>query len=431
VAKGNWPVSGSPLVRVLGDDARRAELPVREPLARLAPVFDPQRLMAHVDYLASEELEGRGVGTTGLDLAVEYVVQAFEEAGLQPGGEDDGWFQTWTEPDGPDGQPVTLRNVVGLLPGTNPDWKGQSVVVGAHIDHLGRGWPDVRTGEEGKLHPGADDNASGVAVMLEVAQLLGQELEPSRSVVFVAFNGEEWKLRGSKHYVETARHLPVSKILAMVNLDTVGRLNDEKITVFGTGSATEWIHIVMGIGFTTGIEARSVAIDLGGSDQKSFTDAGVPAVQIFSGAHEDYHRPGDSADKIDTAGMVKVAVFVREAVVYLAEREQPMTSTLSAGEDKPDTPAAPTSGRRVSLGTLPEFSFPGPGVKVNSVMPGTPAEKAGLQPGDLILAIDDEEIADVRAYSGVLKLHAPGDTIRIRLVRDGEELELEATLVAR
>jgi len=188
---------------------------------------------------------------------------------------------------------------------------------------------------------------------------------------------------------------------------------------------------VMGIGFTTGIEARSVSDDLGGSDQKSFTDAGVPAVQVFSGAHEDYHRPSDTPDAIDAAGMVKVAAFTREALVYLAERETPLTSTLTRGGTGSSASAAPSSGRRVSLGTLPEFSFPGPGVRVADVMSGTPAEKAGLQPGDLILAIDDEEIADVRGYSDLLKSRAPGDVIRIRLMRSGEELELEATLVER
>jgi hypothetical protein len=432
VAKGQWPVLESPLVRVVGERVvERAALPAREPLARLEPVFDPQSLIAHVDYLASEELEGRGAGSEGLELAVDYVARAFDEAGLTPGGEDGSWFQVWTEPDGPGGEPVVLRNVIGVLPGRDPRRAGESVVIGAHVDHLGRGWPDVRSGEEGKLHLGADDNASGVAVLLELARLLGGELEPSRSIVFVAFSGEEWSLRGSKHYVKHPGRYPVSKMMAMINLDTVGRLGTQKITVFGTGSATEWIHIVMGVGFTTGIEARSVPQDLGGSDQKSFLDAGVPAIQIFTGAHEDYHRPGDRPEKLDAAGMVKVATFAREALVYLAERERSLTATLEPAAQPTPATETPPGGRRVSLGTLPEFSFPGPGVRVADVLAGTPAERAGLRPGDLILAIDDDEIADVRAYAQALRQRAPGETIRIRLRRDGEELELQATLVPR
>jgi len=217
----------------------------------------------------------------------------------------------------------------------------------------------------------------------------------------------------------------------MINLDTVGRLHDRKITVLGTGSATEWIHIARGIGFTTGIETQAAADDLGGSDQRSFLDAGVPAVQIFSGAHEDYHRPSDLPEAIDPAGLIKVAVFVREAVVYLSERDDPLTSTLGGNSGRAAAPPAASTGRRVSLGTLPEFTFPGPGVKVADVIAGSPAERAGLQPGDLIISIDGEAIADVRAYSGVLAKHAPGDVIHIRVSRDDEELELEATLVAR
>ena len=132
-------------------------------------------------------------------------------------------------------------------------------------------------------------------------------------------------------------------------------------------NATE---IFNGIGFTTGIQAEAVADDPGGSDQKSFVAAGLPSVQIFTGAHEDYHRPSDSVDAIDTAGLVKVATFVREAVVYLSEREHPLTSTLTEGAPSP--PSRSSSGRRVSLGTLPDFGFPGPGVKVSRVLPGTP-----------------------------------------------------------
>jgi hypothetical protein len=267
-------------------------------------------------------------------------------------------------------------------------------------------------------------------VLLELATLLGRELQPERTLVFAAFTAEEWGLRGSRHYVETMKRWPVDKAMAMINLDTVGRLGEKKLTVFGTGTATEWTHIVRGIGFTTGIQADAVTDDPGGSDQRSFVAAGLPAVQIFSGAHEDYHRPSDTVDAIDTAGLVKVATFVREAVVYLSERESPLTSTLSASA-APRQPTRSSSSRRVSLGTMPDFAFPGPGVKVSQVMPGTPAEAAGLKAGDLLVAIDDDDVADIRGYSNILRNHEPGDTIRLRVVRDGEEIELEAQLAAR
>jgi len=431
VVKGQWPVLASPLVRFLSDDpVEAASLQGHEPLARPEPVFDPERMIGYVRHLASEEFGGRGVGTPGLARSAEYIAKAFEDAGLEPGAAAGGWFQSWTEPDGPDGEPVTVRNVIGVLPGVEPEWSEQSVVLGAHYDHLGRGWPDVRTGDEGKIHPGADDNASGVAVLLELAKLLGRELEPDRTIVFAAFTAEEWGLRGSRHYVETMQRWPVDKAMAMINLDTVGRLGEKKLTVFGTGTATEWPHIVRGIGFTTGVQADAVTDDPGGSDQRSFVAAGIPAVQIFSGAHEDYHRPSDSVDAIDTAGLVKVATFVREAVVYLSEREDPLTSTLSTTA-APSEPSRSSSGRRVSLGTMPDFAFAGPGVKITQVMAGTPAEAAGLKAGDLLVAIDDDEVADVRGYSNILRGHEPGDTVRLRIVRDGEEIVIEARLVAR
>jgi len=434
-AKGQWQVVDSPLVFVfdLRSGAPTAALPEREPLARLEAVFDREALLARVRALASEEMEGRGVGTAGLDRAAESIAAAFREAGLRPAGDGGTYFQSWTEKDGPDGREVTLRNVVAVLPGKKKEWAKQSVVLGAHYDHLGRGFPDVRAGNEGKVHPGADDNASGVAVLLETAKLLASELEPDRAIVFAAFTGEEWGLRGSRHYIQAMEAWPASEAIAMINLDTVGRLGDKKLTVLGSGSATEWIHIAMGIGFTTGVESTCVADDLGSSDQRSFLDAGVPAVQLFTGPHEDYHRPSDIADKVDADGLVKVATFTREALVYLAAREEPLTSTLAERGDGAPSEGAPPSGpaRRVSLGTMPDFAFEGPGVKVASVLAGTPAEKAGIRPGDLVVAIDGKEIADLRAYSEALKAHQPGDTISIRLLRDGEEIAVEATLVAR
>jgi len=432
--KGQWPVTDSPLVMAFTADARPAPLPAREPLARPGPVFSPARLLAHVRHLSSDQLEGRGTGSDGVAAAEIYIQEQFAASGLEPGGDDGGWFQTWIEPDGADGRPVTVRNVVGVLRGTKAEWAEQSALLSAHHDHLGRGWPDVRTGNEGMVHPGADDNASGVAVLLEVAHLLAGTLKPDRTLVFVAFGGEEWGLKGSQHYIEAMATWPTAEMLAMVNLDTVGRLGDRELQILGTGTATEWVHIARGIGFTTGIQSKSIVDDPLGSDQKSFHQTGVPAVQIFAGGHDDYHSPGDTLDEIDAAGLVKVATWTREAMAYLAGRERPLTSTLKPRASDTATanshPAA-AGGRPVSLGTLPDFGYPGPGVRVEQVMPGTPAERAGLEAGDLLLAIDDAAIETLRGYSDLLRKRSPGDTIAIRLRRAGRELTLQATLVAR
>jgi hypothetical protein len=420
VAKGLWEAVDSPLVQSLeradaggaGASAEkpipaRATLPARAPLARLAPSFDPARLMDHVEFLAADAREGRGIGTSGLKEAGDYVARFFQSAGLQPAGDEGSYYQSWTEPNGPAGKPVKLRNVVAALPGKRAKWRRQSVVLGAHYDHLGRGWPDVRAGERGKIHNGADDNASGVAVLLELATLLGRELEPDRSIVFVAFSGEEWGRKGSRHYVRAMKEWPAAEALAMLNLDSVGRL-----------------------GHTTGIEANSILDDPGGSDQASFHEVGIPAVQIFTGVHDDYHKPSDDPGKVDVEGLVEVAGFVREMLVYLSTRDRWLTGKLETKLSRPEL-AKPPWPRRVSLGTVPDFSFPGPGARLASVLTDSPAEAAGLREGDVIVAIDDEPIADLKAYADALRKHEPGDRIQIRIQRGAGELDLEAKLVAR
>ncbi len=426
VVKGQWSTDRSPLIwRADGFRGPAPALPEREPLARLAPVFDPAAFRRHIEFLADPSLEGRQTGSAGASRAASYIARAFAEAGLRPGGGDGSFIDEWVEP-GPAG-PLTLRNVIAVLPGESPAGSGQSVIIGAHLDHLGRGWPDVRAGSEGMIHPGADDNASGVAVLIEVARLLAETHRPSRPIVFVAFDGEEWGRKGSIHYVTTETVRPARDAFAMLSLDAVGRLAGKKLLVLGTGTATEWVHIARGIGFTTGIESTAVADDPGGSDQVSFHEIGIPSVQLTSGPHEDYHRPSDTPDKIDAAGLIQVATWLREALLYLSEREEPLTSTLAGG--LASTPAG--GGRRVSLGTVPDFAHPGPGVRIDSVLPGSPAEKAGLAGGDLLVKIDGREIADLRAYAEVLRAHAPGDTIAIEVERGGERVQVSATLVER
>ncbi|MBM4060846.1 MAG: M20/M25/M40 family metallo-hydrolase, partial [Planctomycetes bacterium] len=412
-----------------GSAATALALPPREPLARPAPAFDGARMLADVQWLAADERQGRGVGTEGLTAARDWIAARLGELGLEPGGDDGTFLQAFREAAGPDGGPVLLHNVVGVLRGTNQALAGQSAVLGAHYDHLGRGWPDVREGMAGQIHNGADDNASGIAVLLEVARVLKAQLRPERSVVFVAFSGEEWGRKGSRFYVRAMRQYPATSVIGMLNLDTVGRLGAGQLQVLGCGTATEWPHVVRGIGFTTGVQAQAIAGDPGGSDQQSFVEFGVPAVQLFSGANEDYHRPSDDVAKIDAAGLVTVATFAREAVAYLSERREPLTATI-AGQKVGEAPPA-AAGRRVSLGTMPDFAFPGPGVKVAQVTEGSAGALAGIVAGDVLLAIDGAEIADLRGYSALLREKAAGAEVRIRLRRGGEEMEVTAKLTAR
>jgi Zn-dependent M28 family amino/carboxypeptidase len=261
--KGEWPTTDSPLSADVREEAKAERLPplalpADKPLIDLPPTFSQKALADHVAWLASPAREGRGIGTNGLQQAAEYIAEHFKATGLTPAGDNGGWFQAVPIERGPGGKPARGVNVIGLLPGTRPELEGQSALVTAHYDHLGRGWPEAHAEDAGQLHPGADDNASGVAVLLELARVFAAGARPPRSIVFVAFTGEEAGLVGARFYAEHPV-FPLEKIIGVVNLDTVGRLGTGKILILGAGTATEWPHIFRGAGFVTGIESTIVS----------------------------------------------------------------------------------------------------------------------------------------------------------------------------
>ena len=432
--KGQWPVVNSPMsMRVRQEDGASvsfspAALAPRKALVVPVEQFSVERMQQDIAFLAHDDLAGRGLGTTQLNRAADYIAQQFSAAGLQPGGDDGSFFQTWQQPVKPLDTGVTLKNVVAVLPGNNPRHAGQSLVIGAHYDHLGRGENDGRQQDRGQIHPGADDNASGIAVMLELARSLRGKPLP-RTLVFIAFTGEESGKLGSRHYIRHSDTYPAENIIAMLNLDTVGRLGDQPLILFGTGTADEWVHIFRGAGYVTGVPVKTVADDFGSGDQTAFIEAGIPAVQFFSGSHEDFHRPGDTPDKIDYAGLGKVARVLNETVRYLGERPGPLHSTL--GNAQASTPANRSSSRRVSFGTVPDFTYSGAGVRLDDISAGTPAEHAGLRRDDIITAVNDTPVNDLSAYSEALKKLDPGDEIRVNFLRDGIEKTLSTHVTER
>src|SRR5216684_4956727 len=345
-ATGEWPVGDTPLAVNLTPQARPVELAPRKALAEIKPAFDIERMKADIEWLASPEREGRGAGSRGLDAAANYIAERFEHLGLSPltpGARGDDRYVQRFNMTGENGQPLPASNVIAVVPGTNPALNGQALIVSAHYDHLGFGWPDARAGAKGQLHPGADDNASGIAVMLELARQMA-DAKPERSIIFAAFAGEEAGLLGSRHYVRTAQApgapFALSGHIADLNLDTVGRLGDGKVTIFGTGSAREMPFIFMGASAVTGIPTQVVTQEVDASDHTAFVEAGVPAVQLFASAASDYHRPSDTADKIDDAGLGKVAAILKEAVDYLAARAEPLNFSGNAPAAQSRGPAA-------------------------------------------------------------------------------------------
>ena len=238
-----------------------------------------------------------------------------------------------------------------------------------------------------------------------------------------------------------------------MNLDTVGRLNDGSILVLDAHSAREWRFIFMGVGHTTGAPVVVSTEPLDSSDQGACVELGVPGVQLTTGPHADYHRPGDTADRIDAAGMVTVTAAAHEAIVYLADRVEPLTAAGGGGTPGVGHPGGghpggghpggghpggghpggghPGGGRKVTLGTVPDFTYQGDGVKVYELVPGSPAEAAGFQVGDVLRTLAGEEIDDLRGLSELLERYAPGDRVEIVVIRGAGEVTLVAELAAK
>lgn len=429
VAKGEWPVLNSPLTKILESSAQNVKMVTKkEPLATLAPLFSEQRMMDHIKYLASEELKGRGLGTPELDAAADYIEGKFKEYGLEIMGNS--YFQQFSH-SFPDKGEVQMKNVVAIIPGTDPKLKDSPVVLSAHYDHLGLGWPDVHTGDKGKIHYGANDNASGVSILLEMAKSMAKTIQPKRTIVFVAFSGEEAGLIGSRYFVSQANQYFQGNILANVNLDTDGSLFDKKLLVLNGNSAKEWKFVFMGTDYTTGVKSEVIAQELDASDQVSFIEKGIPAVQLFTGATENYHKPSDSYDKIDGKGLVKVATVAKEVIEYLADRDTPFEFTGKVTTTGATTSEQPKTVRKASTGSIPDFSFTGEGVKIASVSSDSPGEKAGLLAGDIITSIEGETVKTLSEYSTILKKFQPGDTVKLGILREEEAKVIQITLGER
>jgi Zn-dependent M28 family amino/carboxypeptidase len=436
VLKGQWPVVHSPLSVAV---AQPEGAPLASGPARLAPrtplvpprvTFSVERMQRDIARLADVAMEGRGVGTPALQQAAGYIADQFRQAGLQPGAKDgEAWLQTWQAQVPQLGKAVTLSNVIGVLPGSDPARAGESLVIGAHYDHLGRGEAGAHTNDRGRIHPGADDNASGVAVLLELARVLAGKPQP-RSIVFIAFTAEETGRLGSKHYIQDATRFPPGSMIAMINLDSVGRLEGRPLLALGAGTADEWVHILHGAEYVTGVQVQPVADDIGSSDQTSFIEAGVPAVQLFAGVHPDFHRSSDTPEKIDPDGLQKTAQVLKEISVYLAGRPQTLTS--DPGRTKQHFAAQSAQAeRRVSLGIVPDYAVSADGVRITGVRAETPAALAGLRPGDVITGLNETPVHNLRDYTRVLKEFAPGDAVELAFRRDGIKHQASVRLTGR
>jgi len=319
------------------------------------------------------------------------------------------------------------RNVLGVIPGNS----GQYVMIGAHYDHLGHGEVGAfeRKGEENKIHFGADDNASGTAAVLELAAAFAQERSThpdtfQRGVIFALWSGEEVGLIGSSFFAEHPA-VPLSNIVAYVNFDMVGRLHDDKLTLQGLGSSSIWRRLVEKRNVAAGFNLALQDDPYLPTDVTAIYPHHIPVLNFFTGSHDDYHRPTDTADKINYDGLTRITKFARGIVIDLM-RTSPAPDYLKVAQSD----SANTGSRenlRAYLGTIPDYTTEVAGVKLSGVRGGSPAEKAGLQAGDVIVEFGGQKIANIYDYTFVLDGTKIGQPVSMVVLRKGQRVQLSVT----
>jgi hypothetical protein len=377
----------------------------------------------HITYLASDAMEGRAPGTKGEKMAQEYIVQVFKSYGLKPAGSKK-YFQSFdyterSHAHHAEGKGIERKgtNVIGYL----DNKADKTIVIGAHYDHLGnedgRG-SSLAADPNGQIHNGADDNASGVAGLLELARIFSQNNKNENvNFLFMAYSAEEAGLIGSKFYTQNPVK-PLNQVLCMLNMDMIGRLRDStrSLIIGGVGTSPVWIPLVKKL--NSEFELKFDTAGMGPSDHASFYLKDIPVLHFFSGTHSDYHKPSDDIEKINFPGEVNILNYIVKVVDSCARIQSiPFTKTKS-NERK-------MTAFKVTLGIMADYSFGGPGVKVDGVSPEKPAEKAGILAGDMILKIGDFETADIYKYMEALGKFEKGQKTEIEIKRGNSVLKKE------
>jgi hypothetical protein len=370
-------------------------------------------LKQDVEYLASDDLEGRAIGTDGEVLAARYIADKFKEIGLEPKGTDK-YFQIFrvNKPANPheqavigtNGEGIAGRNVVGFIDNGKPF----TIVLGAHYDHLGYGSEGSLYRGEPAIHNGADDNASGTAALIQLARIL-KEKKSDYNYLFIAFSGEENGLWGSNYFSKNAT-VAVDSLNFMINMDMVGRLNKEKsLAINGVGTSPVWKDVLNKINYDS-LKLVTSESGVGPSDHTSFYLQDIPVLHFFTGQHEDYHKPSDDADKINYEGMVKVIRFIERLMGELDSKEKlEFTKTQDNSGDSPRF--------TVTLGVVPDYLYDGEGMRLDGVTDGKPAAMAGMQKGDVVIKMGDSTIVDMMSYMRALSAFTPGDETTVQYKR--------------
>ncbi|QNM85224.1 M28 family peptidase [Polaribacter pectinis] len=380
------------------------------------------RIKEDVTFLASDELEGRQTGTEGEKKAAKYIAERFKELSLQSKGTQE-YLQPFTfkpkmnphdevkfDVNG-DGT-ITGNNILGFI-----DNKAENtVIVGAHYDHLGFGGEGSLYRDSIKaVHNGADDNASGVAIMLNLASKLKKK-NTNNNYLFMAFSGEEMGLLGSNYFVKNPT-INTKKVSYMINMDMVGRLKkDSALAVYGTGTSPIFKQILKS--HNDNFKLIQQESGVGPSDHTSFYLADIPVLHFFTGQHEDYHKPEDDSEKLNYDGMYLISDYIFNLITDLDDNGKlAFRKTKNESEDSPRF--------KVGLGVIPDYMFDGKGMRIDGISEDKPAQKAGLQKGDIVIKLGDSAVTNMMSYMRALSVFEKGNTTKVIVKRGNTEVEKE------
>ena len=388
--------------------------------------FESRSMQDDVSVLANDSLKGRKTGSIYEKKAAAFIAERFSKIGLQAKGSED-FFQEFTYKASKNphieaeftsqhnDSTETGENVIAYL-----DNKAENtVVIGAHYDHLGMGGEGSLYREGEAIHNGADDNASGVAMMLHLAdELLKKDSPKNNNYLFIAFSGEEEGLLGSNYFVKHPT-IDTKKVSYMINMDMVGRLNSENtLAVYGIGTSPIFKQIVnANAGDLNIVENES---GVGPSDHTSFYLSDIPVLHFFTGQHEDYHKPSDDTEKVNFEGMERVSNYIFRIIKDLDNQKKlPFRKTKNESEVVPDF--------KVTLGVVPDYLFNGKGMRIDGVSEDKPAQKAGLQKGDIVVKMGDNDVTDMMSYMESLSKFEKGQATNVTIKRDEKLMEVEVT----
>ncbi|HYG02028.1 MAG TPA: M20/M25/M40 family metallo-hydrolase [Chryseosolibacter sp.] len=387
-----------------------------------AQKFSEENIRKHIEVLAHDSLGGRGTGTLGETAARNYIEKHFKALGLEPAGDERKYSQAFTFHRGVHGQGEsgTAYNIAGFL---NND-AATTIIIGAHYDHLGTDGQEssLDANPATKIHNGADDNASGVAGVIELARFYTtNDIKENNNFLFLCFSGEEMGLLGSKYFAD---HAPIelSTVNFMINMDMIGRLNPQtkSLIVHGTGTSPVWEPLIKKLK----PETLTIATDssgIGPSDHTSFYLKDIPVLHFFTGSHADYHKPSDDIEKINLNGESEVLKFIARMINDLNDAGK-LTFLKTKAKQQ-----SSIASFKVTLGIMPSYASDVEGLKVDGVTDGKPGDRAGLKTGDIIIQMGDFPVKDIYGYMDALSKFKKEETVPVKVQRGKEVITLSVT----